>query len=377
MEKRTYRSSGAAVSLLGLGCMRLPKVSPDKEDIDLAAAQEMVDYAYAHGVNYFDTAYVYHGGTSERFIGPALKKYPRDSYLLATKMPGWDLTCREDAVKIFEEQLANCQVDYFDFYLCHSLSESNYRKYKDLGVIDYLDEQKKAGRIRRLGFSFHATLPILEEVLTWYPWDFAQIQLNYLDWTAQKAKEQYEILTSRGLPVIVMEPVRGGALADPCPESNRIFQEAAPGRSPASWAIRYAASLPGVLTVLSGMSNMEQLRDNVATMEAFSPLSPVDHAVVEKALEAYKRHVTIPCTGCRYCMDCPAGVDIPLMFKLYNEYAVTREKGDYKKALAQAPEGALMHSCVACGVCMSHCPQSIRIPEELAKIRDKVDSWKK
>ncbi|MCI5802056.1 MAG: aldo/keto reductase [Oscillospiraceae bacterium] len=377
MEMRTYREAGPSISLLGLGCMRLPKVCPDKDDIDFAAAQEMVDYAYAHGVNYYDTAYVYHGGTSEQFIGPALKKYPRDSYYLATKMPGWDLTCREDAVKIFEEQLANCQVDYFDFYLCHSLSESNYRKYKDLGVIDYLDEQKKAGRIRRLGFSFHATLPILEEVLSWYSWDFAQIQLNYLDWEAQQAKEQYEMLSGRGLPVIIMEPVRGGALASPCAESDRIFHAAAPGRSTASWAIRYAASLPGVLTVLSGMSSMEQLQDNIATMTGFSPLTPEEYEVVGRALAAYKAHVTIPCTGCRYCMDCPSGVDIPLMFKLYNRYAVTKDKGDYQKALAEVPQSAQMQSCVACGVCMGHCPQSIRIPDELARIRELADSWQK
>lgn len=377
MEKRPYRDTGLSVSLLGLGCMRLPKVSPDKEDIDFAAAQEMVDYAYAHGVNYYDTAYVYHGGTSEQFIGPALKKYPRDTYFLATKMPGWDLTCLDEAVKIFEKQLVNCQTDYFDFYLCHSLSPSSYRKYKDLGIIDYLDEQKKKGRIRRLGFSFHATLPILEEVLTWYPWDFAQIQLNYLDWEAQQAKEQYEMLSSHGLPVIIMEPVRGGTLASPCAQSDRIFKEAAPGRSVASWAIRYAASLPGVLTVLSGMSNMEQLKDNIDTMTGFRPLAPEEYAVVDRALAAYKAHVTIPCTGCRYCMDCPSGVDIPLMFKLYNQYAITREKDDYKKALAEVPQSARMESCVACGVCASHCPQSIQIPQELAKIRALVESWQK
>ena len=370
MEKRTHPRTGLAISLLGMGMMRLPKVCPDKDGIDEAAAMEMVDYAFSHGINYFDTAYMYHGGASEPFVGKALKRYDRSSFYLATKMPVWMASSTADVERIFHNQLERLQTDYFDFYLVHSLNEGHYQQMKEYGVYEYLKKQKEAGRIRHLGFSFHDKPELLETICSEYEWDFVQIQLNYLDWEMQDAKRQYEILEAHGLPCIVMEPVRGGTLASPCERSNEIFKEAAPDKSVASWAIRYAASLPNVMTVLSGMSSMEQLKDNIATMSPFHPLGGMDYQVIDQAVSAYREFYTIPCTGCRYCMDCPAGVDIPKMFALYNQYAARHDVEGYKAAYTAVPESARADRCVACGKCAKHCPQLIDIPERMHFIAD-------
>ena len=369
MLTREYKNSGDMISVLGLGCMRLPKVE-GSEDIDRPKAQEIVDYAYSHGVNYFDTAYRYHAGDSELFVGEALQKYPRESFHLATKMPMWLVEKDEDVARIFEDQLSRCRTEYFDFYLCHALDKNAFQKVLDFHVYDYLKKQKEAGRIRRLGFSFHDSPEVLQQIVDAYQWDFAQIQLNYLDWELQDAKSQYEILTRHGIPVVVMEPVRGGALASPCPESVVIFEKAAPGKTPASWAIRFAASLPNVMTVLSGMSTMEQVQDNVATMTGFQPLSEEERQVVEAALEAYRKNKTIPCTGCRYCMDCPFGVDIPGVFKAYNTCAVGGGKERFRREYAALGDEHQAQNCRACGKCVSHCPQKIQIPERMKDIRE-------
>lgn len=373
MEMRQYRDTGVQVSLLGMGCMRLPKVDPEKEDIDYAKAQEIIDYTYSHGVNYFDTAYVYHGGQSETFIGQALKKYPRESYFLATKMPIWCVKKPEDVERIFNEQLQKCQVEHFDFYLFHAQDAGNFKKCQEFGVYEFLSKMKAEGKIRRLGFSFHDTPEVLRHICDTYDWDFAQIQLNYLDWEMQDAKTQYQILADRGIPVVVMEPVRGGALASPCDAANILFREERPDKSVASWAIRFVASLPGVLTVLSGMSNMEQVRDNVDTMTNFEPLTERDREIIDAALEAYRKKDTVPCTGCRYCMDCPFGVDIPKMFALYNHFVLDKDEEDYLEAYRAQPEETLADKCRACGACLSKCPQHIRIPEKMAAIQETVD----
>lgn len=353
---------------LGLGCMRLPKLSPEKEEIDYAEAQKLVDYAFEHGVNYFDTAYRYHGGDSELFVGQALKKYPRDKFHLATKLPIWMLETEEDIQRIFDDQRNRLQVEYFDFYLLHALSKETFQKSESLKVYEHLMELKKQGKIRHLGFSFHDSPEVLEEIISTHQWDFVQIQLNYLDWEMQRAKEQYELLEKNNIPVVIMEPVRGGALASLCEESNEIFHKAAPNSSVASWAIRFAASLPGVMTVLSGMSNMEQMEDNVKTMTDFAPLSKEEYAVVEKALEAYRSKVTIPCTGCRYCIECPMTIPIPDIFAAYNHYAITKDLGSLKRAVEALKEEEHPQRCVHCNNCVSLCPQSISIPEELEKI---------
>ncbi len=373
MEMRQYRDTDVKVSLLGMGCMRLPKVDPEKEDIDYEKAQEIIDYAYANGVNYFDTAYGYHGGQSELFVGQALKKYPRESFFLASKMPIWCVKEKGDVERIFNEQLQRCQTDYFDFYLFHSQNAANFQKCQEFGVYEFLSQMKAEGKIRRLGFSFHDTPEVLRHICDTYPWDFAQIQLNYLDWEMQDAKTQYQILNDREIPVIVMEPVRGGALASPCEAADILFREERPDKSVASWAIRFAASLPGVLTVLSGMSNMEQVRDNVDTMARFEPLTDREREVIDEALEAYRKKDTVPCTGCRYCMDCPFGVDIPKMFSLYNHYVLDRDGEDYLEAYEAQPESERADQCQACGACMEKCPQHIRIPDQMVTIRETVE----
>lgn len=373
MEMRQYRDTDVKVSLLGMGCMRLPKVDPEKEDIDYEKAQEIIDYAYANGVNYFDTAYGYHGGQSELFVGQALKKYPRESFFLASKMPIWCVKEKGDVERIFNEQLQRCQTDYFDFYLFHSQNAANFQKCQEFGVYEFLSQMKAEGKIRRLGFSFHDTPEVLRHICDTYPWDFAQIQLNYLDWEMQDAKTQYQILNDREIPVIVMEPVRGGVLASPCEAADILFREERPDKSVASWAIRFAASLPGVLTVLSGMSNMEQVRDNVDTMTRFEPLTDREREVIDEALEAYRKKDTIPCTGCRYCMDCPFGVDIPKMFSLYNHYVLDRDGEDYLEAYEAQPESERADQCQACGACMEKCPQHIRIPDQMVTIRETVE----
>ena len=371
---RRYKDTDLQISLLGLGCMRLPRLDPDKAKIDDARAKEMLDYALAHGVNYIDTAYMYHEGDSERFLGEALADHDRASYYLADKMPIWQAKEQADVERIFNHQLEKLKTTYFDFYLLHSQNKANFAKCVEWGVYDFLKKKKEEGVIRYLGFSFHDTPDVLEEIVNTYEWDFAQIQLNYADWEIQDARRQYEILAENGIPCIVMEPVRGGALADVCPMANEMFKAARPDASIASWAIRYAASKCNVMTVLSGMSNMEQLKDNLATMTDFSPLTAEEEALCYRAAHEWRMKDVIPCTGCRYCMDCPAGVDIPAMFSLYNDFAMNKNRGRYAKALSEADPATRPHNCVGCGACAENCLQHIAIPDkmaELAKLEEK------
>ncbi len=370
MEKRYFDNIGKEISLLGFGCMRLPCLADDKKTVDFAAAQKLIDRAYAGGVNYFDTAWPYLGGQSESFIGAVLKKYPRDSFNLATKMPTWapEIKTPADVERIFAAQLQKCQVDYFDFYLMHSVNAGHYKLAREMKIYEFLKKKKEEGKIRRLGFSFHDNPELLQEVVERHAWDFAQIQLNYIDWEACDAKRQYEILVEHHLPVIVMEPVRGGALAAPGQKAEAIFKAANADASVASWAIRYAASLPGVMTVLSGMNAMEQVEDNLKTMTDFHALSDAEYAVIEKAAQAYKASGTIPCTGCRYCMDCPVGVDIPRVFAIYNNYCLQKNFTAFKNTYRSLLDSQKAHNCVSCGQCMQHCPQGIRIPEHMKEI---------
>ena len=390
MTTRTYQRNGSMVSLLGFGCMRLPRLYPDKQDIDYDKAQEMIDYAYSHGVNYYDTAYVYHEGKSEVFIGEALKKYPRESFYLADKMPGWAIQNGADgAKKIFEEQLSRCQVNYFDFYLLHSLGDrKNYETtYAESGVLTYLDGEKAAGRIRNLGFSFHGSVDFFAYLMEQRKWDFAQIQLNYLDWEGQNAKKLYELAEQYGVQLIIMEPVRGGSLVSLCDESIEILKKAKPDKSAASWAIRFAATPADVLCVLSGMTTMEHVTDNVATIENFIPLEDDEYAVLSEAVAAYLNKGTISCTGCRYCMECPSGVDIPGIFAVYNKCAasgnlpVSLRQNDsayqkklraFQEAFESIPASARPDQCISCGKCVEHCPQSIKIPERMKEIAGRL-----
>lgn len=386
METRIYKKTGKPISLLGFGCMRLPRLNDEKPDIDISTAESMIDRAYAQGVNYFDTAYMYHEGMSETFLGHALKKYPRESFYLADKMPGCMgiVHSLEDGKRIFAEQLQRCGVDYFDFYLLHNVASIAHfeETYLKTGVLDYLLEEKAAGRIRNLGFSFHGNLETFEYLMQARKWDFAQIQLNYLDWDGQGAGKLYACAVAHDVPVIVMEPVKGGTLVSLCDEAVNILHAADPQHSVASWAIRFAASLPGVLTVLSGMSTPAQVEDNLATVGAFQPLSEAEREVLQNAVSAYLAKRAVPCTGCRYCMDCPAGVDIPRVFSVYNTCAVksllpnaTQDEAErlektaaFQKAYAEIPESAQAHNCVSCLACEQHCPQGIQIHQLMAEI---------
>lgn len=361
-----YREScGERVSMLGMGNMRLPTTDGKNGPIDEQKAQEIIDFVYKSGVNYFDTAYMYHNGQSESFLyGKALKKYPRDSFL-ATKMPSGPLEQGKCPQDIFEEQLHKCQTERFDFYLLHNLNENSYRVFTDpeKGVIPYLLEQKRLGRIGHLGLSSHAKPETLRRFLDTYDcFEFVQIQLNYLDWEFQDAKQQYEIIDNHGLPVWVMEPCRGGRLASLSPEADKVLSTAQPDRSVASWAFRYLLGLPAVHVILSGMTQMDQAQDNIRTFSEGNPLSEQEQATLDRALSLFRSQVIVPCTTCHYCDGCPMGLDIPSLLELYNRYALNPGPMIWMN-LSQIPEDKRPDACIACGACASKCPQNIAIPE--------------
>ena len=373
MENRVFK--GKEISLLGFGLMRLPKVTPTSLDIDEIAAGKLVDYAIANGVNYFDTAYTYRG--SEEFAGRILSKYPRESYNLATKCPPWKLKNADDFERIFSESQERCQTDYFDFFLVHNLAEESKRaagnneyfeKFRRLGMYEMLQKKKEEGSIRNLGFSFHGTVALMEKLLDNYEWDFAQTQINYIDWKDIDAKRVYEMLTERGIPVIVMEPLRGGALAGLTDEAAAVLKEARPDASIASWGIRYAASLPNVVTVLSGMNSMEQLTDNIATMQRFEPVTAAEKELLDKAGGLYKQSGAVPCTACRYCSPCPQGVDIPRIFSVYNHYRIVKYRIPFDNGYSTLDDNAKASNCAQCNVCVQKCPQHIDIPGYMREI---------
>ncbi len=362
------------LSRLGFGTMRLPLLGDgsDHSAIDVEQVNKMVDYAIAHGVNYFDTAYPYHGGKSETVVGASLARYPRDSYYLADKYPGHQISDTYDPAAVFEEQLEKCGVDYFDFYLLHNVYENSIAVYKDgrWKITDYFIEQKRKGRIRHLGFSCHGGLEVIRDFLDYCgtEMEFCQIQLNYLDWTLQQAKEKYELLTGRGIPVWVMEPIRGGRLAalpDKSMETLRGFRPEATG---AAWALRFLQGLPNVKMILSGMSNLEQMVQNIATFEEEQPLSDTEQSALLAVAEEIKN--AIPCTACRYCCDgCPKGLDIPMMIAAYNE--VRFQPGLYTRMKFDAlPEEKRPSACIACGKCSKACPQGIDVPAALKALAE-------
>ncbi|MCQ2399534.1 MAG: aldo/keto reductase [Clostridia bacterium] len=369
---------GKSLSRLGFGTMRLP-VKENKE-IDVPAVREMVDYALKHGVNYFDTAYPYHGGMSEIVVGEVLSAYPRDSFYLATKYPGHQISDHYDPSEIFEEQLKKCKVDYFDFYLLHNLNESSVKIYmnEEYGIIDYFLKQKELGRIKHLGFSCHCDVPTLEMFLNAYGkyMELCQIQFNYLDETLQEAGKKYDLLTKRGIPVWVMEPVRGGKLAvlpNDAEEKMRAFR---PDESIPSWAFRWLINHENVKMILSGMSNMEQMQDNVKTFSGGKPITDEEIRLLEEVAERLKN--SLPCTSCRYCTDgCPMGLDIPKLIAAYNELKVYASINVVMR-LEALPQDKLPSACIGCGKCARSCPQRIDIPKamkELSEMLDKLPKW--
>lgn len=359
------------LSALGLGAMRLPVIGGDDSKIDETAAEKMVDYAMEHGINYYDTAWGYHGGQSELVIGWALNRYPRESYYLATKFPGYDLSNMDKVEEIFEKQLKKCGVEYFDFYLFHNVCEMNIDAYLDdkYGIYRYLMKQKRAGRIRHLGFSAHGSYDVMKRFLEAYGegMEFCQIQLNYLDWNFQDAKGKLELLAEHQLPVWVMEPLRGGKLAELSEEDAELLKNLRPDESVPAWAFRFLQSIPGVTMVLSGMSNSEQLRENIQTFEEEKPLNSKEMEKLLKIANNMVEKIALPCTACRYCVShCPQGLDIPALLALYNEHCVTDGGFIAPMALSAIPEEKRPGACIGCRSCEAVCPQQIKVSEAMA-----------
>ncbi len=363
------------LSALGLGAMRLPLTAGGSNaEIDETKTAEMTAYAMEHGINYYDTAYGYHEGQSEIVMGKILGKYPRESYYLASKFPGYDLSNMGKVEEIFEEQLQKCKVDYFDFYLFHNVYEKNIDPYLDEknGILKYLLKQKENGRIKHLGFSCHGRYETLKRFLDAYGehMEFCQIQLNYLDWKLQDAKAKVELLNERQIPIWVMEPLRGGKLTELSEENSQKLKALRPEEEDPAWGFRFLQSIPGVTMVLSGMSNMEQLKENIATYEEEKPLSEKE---MEALMEVTDSMLDIlPCTACRYCTaHCPKQLDIPMLLSLYNE---SRYHMGFitKNAVDSLDEAKRPDACIGCRSCEAVCPQQLKISEAMADFTEKL-----
>lgn len=402
MTYRTNSVSGDKVSILGYGCMRWPMIKDEngKEIVDQEAVNSLVDYAMAHGVNYYDSSPVYLQGQSEQATGIALSRYPRESYFIATKLSNFSNSTRENSIEMYRMSLKNFQTDYIDYYLLHSMGDLNtFRtRFVDNGMMDFLMEERKAGRIRHLGFSFHGTAEGFDELMAEhekYHWDFVQIQLNYVDWrhaSGRNAQAEYlqQELDKRGIQSVIMEPLLGGRLSKvPQYVADRL-KERNPEGSVASWAFRFAGSQPGVLCVLSGMTYMEHLQDNVKTFSPLVTLTESELEFLDETAGIIKEYPTIPCNDCKYCMPCPYGIDIPAILLHYNKCVNAGEVAEsitdegYRKARRAylvsydraVPKLRQASRCIGCNQCMSHCPQSINIPRELQKIDRYVENLK-
>ena len=404
MTLRTNPGNGDKVSILGYGCMRWPMIKDEdgKDIIDQEAVNSMVDHAMANGVNYYDTSPVYLQGQSEEATGIALKRHPRESYFIATKLSNFSNYTRENSMLMYKKSFEKLQTDYIDYYLLHSIGgggiEVFNQRYVDNGMVDFLVEERKAGRIRNLGFSFHGdkdSFDAFMELHEKYHWDFVQIQLNYIDWRhagGRSANAEYlqAELDKRGIPSIIMEPLLGGRHAKVPQHIAERLKEREPQKSVASWAFRFAGTHPGVLCVLSGMTYMEHLQDNLASFSPLVPLTQSELSFLEDTAILMKEYPTIPCNDCKYCMPCPYGIDIPAILLHYNKCVnageiAGPESENYKKARQAylvsydrtVPKLRQSERCIGCGQCTSHCPQSIDIPKEIRKIDKYVDNLKK
>ena len=368
---------GLKLSALGMGSMRLPVIDGVDADIDSASAEKMVDYAMENGVNYYDTAWGYHGENSEIVMGKALSRYPRDQYYLATKFPGYDLSNMDKVEEIFEKQLEKCGVEYFDFYLFHNVCEMNIDAYLDpkYGIYDYLVKQRENGRIRHLGFSAHGNLDVMKRFLEAYgeKMEFCQIQMNWLDWSFQDAKAKVDLLKEYKLPVWVMEPLRGGRLAALSKEDAEKLTKLRPDENIPAWAFRFLQSIDGVTVVLSGMSNMEQLQDNIRTFGTERKLNQEEMDTLLGIADGMLKQNILPCTACRYCTGhCPQGLNIPSLLELYNEHSFTGGGFLAPMALMAVPQDKQPSACVGCRSCEAVCPQQIKISEALADFSAKL-----
>ena len=367
MNYRKLDKLGISTSLLGFGCMRFPVTAEGK--IDEPEAERMLDRALAAGVNYIDTAWPYHDGESEPFVGRALKKHDRDSFYLATKLPCWLVKTAEDAERIFNEQLERLQTDHIDFYLLHALAKDRWADMKNAGVVEWAEQKKTEGKIRYLGFSFHDTYEVFEEILNYRDWDFCQIQYNYMDTEDGPGEKGYQLADYKQVPLVIMEPIKGGSLASLPEDINNRFLAADKKRSTASWALRWVGTHPAVKVILSGMSTMDQLNDNLKTFDEFASLTDEEMTLVNDVAAAIRARVKNGCTGCRYCMPCPGGVDIPRVFSIWNRHAMygnnEAAKRDYFERLDVV---ARADRCVQCGKCEGACPQHLPIREHLKQV---------
>ena len=365
------------LSALGMGCMRLPCVEGDNKRVDMTATREMIAYAFEKGINYFDTAWGYHGGMSEPVMGEILSEYPRDSYYLASKFPGYDVSLMGQVEEIFEKQLERCRTEYFDFYMFHNLCEKNVDGYLDekFGIFDYLMKQKKNGRIKHLGFSTHGSLHTMKRFLDAYGKDmeFCQLQINWLDWDFQNAKTKVELVTSYGIPVWVMEPVRGGRIATLEPQYESRLRALRPDATMAEWAFRFVQSLPEVVVTLSGMSNFQQLKENIETYESLKLLTDKEREELFAIANEMISKTALPCTSCRYCIDhCPREIDIPRMIELYNEHAYSGGGFIAPMALEAIDKEKQPSSCIGCRSCEEVCPQGIKISEMMVDFTERL-----
>ena len=365
------------LSELGMGCMRLPVTAEDPDTVDLDAVKQMAAYAMEKGINYYDTAWGYHGGMSEIIMGEVLKEYPRDSFYLADKFPGYDLSNMDKVKEIFEKQLEKCQVDYFDYYMFHNVCELNVEAYLDpkYGILDYLLEQKRNGRIRHLGFSAHGACDTLRRFLDAYGehMEFCQIQLNWMDWTMQNAREKVTLLNEYHMPIWVMEPLRGGKLVMLEEKHAAKLKALHPDEPVSAWSFRFLQSIPGVTMVLSGMSSFDQLQENIATFETEEPLNDEEKNVLFAISAEMTSKETLPCTACRYCTDhCPMELDIPGLIALYNDHTYTGGGLMVPMAVEAMPENKRPSACIGCQSCEAVCPQNIGISKMMTDFSEIV-----
>ncbi len=375
IERRNTTNWKSNPALLGFGVMRMPVTATGT--IDREQSDQMLSVAYEAGVTYFDTAYTYHGGESEAYLGTFLKRYPRESYQVASKLPHWNVETIDDVKRIFAEQFERLDLSYIDFYLLHSIGKKTFEKLVAVGALDYLIEQQKRGKIIHLGFSFHQVYEDFSYILNYRDWDFCQIQYNYLDTEEQAGRAGYNLAAEKGVPLVIMEPIKGGSLVNLGDDLTTRLTALDPTQTPASWALRWVADHPNVKVILSGMSTYEQVVENIATLRKPKPLSAHEEAVLEEIATEMRERVGNSCTGCAYCVPCPHGVDIPGNFALWNKarmfesYSVVEKTWENKAFQSGRP-----HACTACGVCLPLCPQMIDIPSDLVAAEDELAALK-
>lgn len=364
MQYRNMTKDNVKVSQLGFGCMRFPTIGGDSGDIDKVLSKHMIHYAIDNGVNYIDTAYPYHQGNSEKFIGEVLKNGYREKVYLATKLPSWLIESYSDFEKYLDEQLQNLETKFIDFYLLHALSKDRFDKLKDLKVFDFLEEAKRKGKIKYAGFSFHDELDVFKDIVDSYSWDFCQIQLNYMDREYQAGLKGLKYAKERNISVVIMEPVKGGKLAKSSEEIQSIWNSFDEKRSPAEWALRWVYNLPEVSVVLSGMSTIDQVTENINTSSNSTSNSLTDQEIslIDKVTNIYTKNVKVGCTACEYCLPCPQDVSIPDIFELYNNIYVYGTKEESRKSYQKMIELEKdAKKCIECGACQSVCPQFLEI----------------